>query len=300
MIEIRECSKSFSSVKAVQNVSMDIGEREVFGLVGSNRAGKSTLLRMTAGVIKPDHGEIHIDGIPVFDNKEAKSNLFYLSDDSYFPANNTPSDMADYISLFYPGFEKQRFSKLLRQFQLKEDQKISTFSKGMKKQLQILLGISAGTKYLLCDETFDGLDPVMRQGIKRLFAAEILNREFTPVLASHSLRELEDICDHVGLLYQGGMLLSRNLEDMKFHIYKIQCVLSDNEQEKALEKELDILKLDHQGSLVVFTARGTRTEIVEKVQEKNPLFCEVLPLSLEEIFISETEVAGYEIRNLFF
>lgn len=300
MIEIRECSKSFSSVKAVQNVSMDIGEREVFGLVGSNGAGKSTLLRMTAGVIKPDHGEIHIDGIPVFDNKEAKSNLFYLSDDSYFPANNTPSDMADYISLFYPGFEKQRFSKLLRQFQLKEDQKISTFSKGMKKQLQILVGISAGTKYLLCDETFDGLDPVMRQGIKRLFAAEILNREFTPVLASHSLRELEDICDHVGLLYQGGMLLSRNLEDMKFHIYKIQCVLSDNEQEKALEKELDILKLDHQGSLVVFTARGTRTEIVEKVQEKNPLFCEVLPLSLEEIFISETEVAGYEIRNLFF
>ena len=300
MIEIRECSKSFGSVKAVQNVSMDIGEREVFGLVGSNGAGKSTLLRMTAGVMKPDHGEIHIDGIPVFDNKEAKSNLFYLSDDSYFPANNTPSDMADYISLFYPGFEKQRFSKLLRQFQLKEDQKISTFSKGMKKQLQILLGISAGTKYLLCDETFDGLDPVMRQGIKSLFAAEILNREFTPVLASHSLRELEDICDHVGLLYQGGMLLSKNLEDMKFHIYKIQCVLPDNEQEKALKKELDILKLEHQGSLVVFTARGTRTEIMEKVQEKNPLFCEVLPLSLEEIFISETEVAGYEIRNLFF
>lgn len=300
MIEIRECSKSFGSVKAVQNVSMDIGEREVFGLVGSNGAGKSTLLRMTAGVMKPDHGEIHIDGIPVFDNKEAKSNLFYLSDDSYFPANNTPSDMADYISLFYPGFEKQRFSKLLRQFQLKEDRKISTFSKGMKKQLQILLGISAGTKYLLCDETFDGLDPVMRQGIKSLFATEILNREFTPVLASHSLRELEDICDHVGLLYQGGMLLSKNLEDMKFHIYKIQCVLPDNEQEKALEKELDILKLEHQGSLVVFTARGTRTEIMEKVQEKNPLFCEVLPLSLEEIFISETEVAGYEIRNLFF
>ena len=300
MIEIRECSKSFGSVKAVQNVSMDIGEREVFGLVGSNGAGKSTLLRMTAGVMKPDHGEIHIDGIPVFDNKEAKSNLFYLSDDSYFPANNTPSDMADYISLFYPGFEKQRFSKLLRQFQLKEDRKISTFSKGMKKQLQILLGISAGTKYLLCDETFDGLDPVMRQGIKSLFATEILNREFTPVLASHSLRELEDICDHVGLLYQGGMLLSKNLEDLKFHIYKIQCVLPDNEQEKVLEKELDILKLEHQGSLVVFTARGTRTEIMEKVQEKNPLFCEVLPLSLEEIFISETEVAGYEIRNLFF
>ena len=300
MIEIRECSKSFGSVQAVQNVSMDIGEREVFGLVGSNGAGKSTLLRMAAGVLKPDHGEICIDGMAVFDNEDAKRNLFYLSDDCFFPANYTPSDMADYVRLFYPNFEKQRFEKLLRQFQLKEDRKISTFSKGMKKQLQILLGISTGTKYLLCDETFDGLDPVMRQGVKSLLAAEILNRDFTPVLASHSLRELEDICDHVGLLYQGGILLSRNLEDMKFHIYKIQCVLSDKEQEKALKKELDILKLDHQGSLLIFTARGTRTEIMARVQEKNPLFCEVLPLSLEEIFISETEVAGYEIQNLFF
>lgn len=300
MIEIRECSKSFGTSEAVKNVSMQIGEREVFGLIGSNGAGKSTLLRMMAGVLKPDHGEICIDDIPVFDNEDAKKNIFYLSDESYFPSGYTPTDMAEYCGLFYQAFEKQRFAKLLRQFQLNGNQKISTFSKGMKKQLQILLGISAGTKYLLCDETFDGLDPVMRQGIKSLFASEIMSRDFTPVLASHSLRELEDICDHVGLLYQGGMLLSKNLEDMKFHLYKIQCVLPDNEKEKDLKKELDILKMDHQGSLLIFTARGTRTEIMQRVQAKNPLFCEVLPLSLEEIFISETEVAGYEIRNLFF
>lgn len=188
----------------------------------------------------------------------------------------------------------------MRQFGLDDKKRISSYSKGMKKQLNVLLGVSSGTRYLLCDETFDGLDPVMRQGVKSLFAAEIMGREFTPVIASHNLRELEDICDHVGLFYQGGILLSRDLEDMKFHIHKIQCVLSKKEQESQIRKELDVLKMEHQGSLLLITARGTRSQIMEKLQEKNPLFCEILPLSLEEIFISETEVAGYEIKNLFF
>ena len=169
----------------------------------------------------------------------------------------------------------------------------------MKKQLLVILGISTGTKYLFCDETFDGLDPVMRQAVKSIFASEIMSREFTPVIASHNLRELEDICDHIGLLHQGGILLSRDLEDMKFHIHKIQCVLTDKKKEEELKKELDVLKIEHQGSLLLITARGTRREIMEKIQAKNPLFCEVLPLTLEEIFISETEVAGYEVKNLF-
>lgn len=155
------------------------------------------------------------------------------------------------------------------------------------------------TEYLLCDETFDGLDPVMRQAVKSLFAAEIMNREFTPVIAPHNLRELEDICDHVGLLHKGGILLSRDLEDMKFHIHKVQCVLTDSEKEKELVKELDVLKIQHQGSLLLITARGTRMEILSRVQSKNPLFCEVIPLTLEEIFICETEVAGYEIKNIY-
>ena len=300
MIEIKKCSKSFGTLKAVSKLSMDIGEREVFGLVGSNGAGKSTLLRMAAGILRPDEGEIRIDDISVFDNEDAKKQIFYISDDCYFPANYTAADMASFYRLYYPGFERQRFSKLMRQFQLDESQKVSSFSKGMKKQLMTLIGICAGTKYLLCDETFDGLDPLVRQGVKSLFAAEIMSREFSPVLASHNLRELEDICDHVGLLYKGGMLLSRNLEDMKFHIHKIQCVFTDKKQEDALKKELDVLKVDHQGSLVMITARGTRAEIMAKIQEKNPFFCEVLPLTLEEIFISETEVAGYEIQNIFF
>lgn len=300
MIEIKDCSKAFGAVKAVDKVSLEIGEREVFGLVGSNGAGKSTLLRMAAGVMKPDAGEIEIDGLPVFDDEKAKSLLFYISDDSYFPSDYTPGDMANFYRYYYPKFDMQRFFKFLRQFGLEEKKRISSFSKGMRKQLNVLLGVSAGTKYLLCDETFDGLDPVMRQGVKSLFAAEIMSREFTPVIASHNLRELEDICDHVGLLYKGGILLSRDLEDMKFHIHKVQCVLSDKTQERQLQKELNILKMEHQGSLLLITARGTRSKIMEQIQAKNPLFCEILPLTLEEIFISETEVAGYEIKNLFF
>lgn len=188
---------------------------------------------------------------------------------------------------------------MMEHFHLDENRKIHTFSKGMKKQLLVILGVSAGTKYLFCDETFDGLDPVMRQAIKSLFASEIMSREFTPVIASHNLRELEEICDHVGLLHKGGVLLSRDLEDMKFHIHKIQCVFTDKKKEQELEKELEILQIQRQGSLMLIVARGTRTEILQRIQAKNPLFCEVIPLTLEEIFISETEVAGYEIKNIF-
>ena len=237
--------------------------------------------------------------MPVYENEEAKKLFFYISDDSYFPANYTAMDLVRFYRNFYPQFRTRFFHELMEQFHLEENRRIATFSKGMKKQVLVIIGVCVATKYLFCDETFDGLDPVMRQAVKSLFAAEIMNREFTPVIASHNLRELEDICDHVGLLHKGGILLSKDLEDMKFHIHKIQCVLSGRQQEKELEKELQVLKVQHQGSLLMITARGTRSEIIEKIQAKNPLFMEVLPLTLEEIFISETEVAGYEIKNLF-
>lgn len=299
MIEIKECSKRFGKIQAVHKVTLDICEREVFGLVGSNGAGKSTLLRMAAGIIRPDSGEILIDDSPVYENEEIKKNFFYISDNCYFPSNYTAKDLVEFYKGYYPGFQIQRYKKMMEHFHLDENRKIHTFSKGMKKQLLVILGVSAGTKYLFCDETFDGLDPVMRQAIKSLFASEIMSREFTPVIASHNLRELEEICDHVGLLHKGGVLLSRDLEDMKFHIHKIQCVFTDKKKEQELEKELEILKIQRQGSLMLIVARGTKTEILQRIQAKNPLFCEVIPLTLEEIFISETEVAGYEIKNIF-
>ena len=299
MIEVNQCSKKFGMLQAVNKVSLQIGNREVFGLVGSNGAGKSTLLRMMAGIIRGDEGNILVDGTDVYENEKAKSSIFYIADDSYFPANFTPREMAVYYKNVYPSFRMQKYEKLMKQFHLDERGKINRFSKGMKKQLLVILGIAAGTKYMLCDETFDGLDPVMRQAVKSLFAAEIMNRDFSPVIASHNVRELEDICDHVGLLHQGGILLSQDLEELKFHIHKVQCVLSDSQKEKELAKELDVLSIQHQGSLLLITARGTRTEIMERIQAKKPLFCEILPLTLEEIFISETEVAGYEIKNIF-
>ena len=298
MIDIKRCGKAFGAVQAVHQVSLDICEREVFGLVGSNGAGKSTLLRMVAGILRPDEGEIMVDTLPVFENEEAKEKLFYIPDDSYFPTNYTAEDMGRFYRNYYPGFDSHRFYKMMEEFHLERKRKIHTFSKGMKKLLMVVMGVASGTKYLLCDETFDGLDPVMRQAVKSLFVSEIMNREFTPVIASHNLRELEDICDHVGLLHKGGILLSKELEDMKFHIHKVQCVLPDKGKEKELEKELEILKIQRQGSLILITARGTRLEIMNRIQSKGPLFCEVIPLSLEEIFISETEVAGYEIQNI--
>ena len=240
-----------------------------------------------------------IDGENVYENPAVKSRFFYISDDQYFFANGTPLELMKFYKSIYPAFDEPRFFHLLQSFDLDKKRKISTFSKGMKKQLSILYGICAGTDYIFCDETFDGLDPVMRQAVKSLFASDMAERNLTPIIASHNLRELEDICDHVGLLHKGGILLSKDLDDMKLNIHKIQCVLSGRQQEKELEKELQVLKVQHQGSLLMITARGTRSEIMEKIQAKNPLFMEVLPLTLEEIFISETEVAGYEIKNLF-
>ncbi len=300
MIQTVGVSKKFDDVQAVSSLSLEIRQGEVFGLVGTNGAGKSTLLRMLCGILKQDEGSITVDGQPVFENESTKREIFYISDDSYFFANGTPKDMQHYYQQFYPKFDTGRFYQLLERFGLKKDRKVRTFSKGMKKQLSAILGISANTKYLLCDETFDGLDPVMRQAVKGMFATEIMEREFTPVIASHNLRELEDVCENVGLLHKGGILLSENLEDMKLHLHKVQCVIPEEGQEKQLLEELEVIRCDHQGSLLMVTARGTRSEILKCIQEKNPLFCEIIPLTLEEIFISETEVAGYEVKDLIF
>ena len=299
MIEAKNLTKRFGSLMAVDHINAQIRDGSVFGLIGTNGAGKSTFLRMLSGVLKPDEGSVTIDGKEVYENVEVKSRFFYISDDQYFFSNSTPEQLMKFYMGVYPKFNKNRFIHLMDSFELDRKRKINTFSKGMKKQVSVICGVCAGTDYLFCDETFDGLDPVMRQTVKSIFIGDMEERNLTPIIASHNLRELEDICDHVGLLHKGGILLSKDLEDMKFHIHKIQCVLGGRQQEKELEKELQVLKVQHQGSLLMITARGTRSEIVEKVQAKNPLFMEVLPLTLEEIFISETEVAGYEIKNLF-
>ncbi len=298
MIEIRDVSKSFEDIQAVDHVNINIKEDSVFGLIGTNGAGKSTVLRMMSGVIRPDEGEVVVDGMPVFDHVEAKERIFFIADEPYFFANATPEDMGRYYAGVYLNFDMLHYYQYLENFELGKRRKVGTFSKGMKKQLAILCGICARTKYLFCDETFDGLDPVMRQGIKSLMAKEMDERGMTPIIASHNLRELEDICDHVGLLHRGGVLLSRELEEMKCNIQKVQCVLEEGTSEEEALKGLDIVKSEKRGSLHTLTVRGSREEVVNYFGSIRTVFFEALPLSLEEIFISETEVVGYDIKKI--
>lgn len=300
MIEALNVSKSFNDIKAVDDITATIKDGTVFGLIGTNGAGKSTFLRMASGVLKPDKGEILIDKIPVFENEKAKEKIFYISDEQHFLPSSTGNDMKRFYKKFYRRFDEKRFDDFMDKFELDRNRKISTFSKGMKKQVSVICGVCANTEYLFCDETFDGLDPVVRQAVKSIFAGEIEERNLTPVVASHNLRELEDICDHVGLLHRGGILLSKDLEEMKFNIHKIQCVFNNEKDEEVLYGKIDIINREKRGSLVTITARGTQVEIVDAIKEFNPVFYEVLPLSLEEIFISETEVVGYDIKKLIF
>ena len=297
MIELKNVDKTLGGVHAVDHVSGTIREGMVFGLIGSNGAGKSTLLRMISGVIRPDDGTILCDGAPVFENPEAKAQICFLPDTPYFFPNADIRQMRDYYAMIYPAFNRKQFDTLADRFRLDPKRSIHAFSKGMKKQVSILLGLCAGTKYLLCDETFDGLDPVVRQAVKSLIAAEITERDFTPVISSHNLRELEDICDSIGLLHEGRLLLTRDLDDAKNNICKLQCVIPDSRREQELISSLRILKMERTGSLLTLTVRGERTETLQRAQAQEPLFVEALPLTLEEIFISETEVAGYDIKD---
>ncbi len=299
MIEAVNLTKRFDDIVAVDNINAQIRDGSVFGLIGTNGAGKSTFLRMAAGVLKPDGGTITIDGMEVFENEDAKRKFFYISDDQYFFSNSTPRDMMAYYKIVYPSFDKERFHGLMRSFDLDESRKINTFSKGMKKQVSVICGVCAGTDYLFCDETFDGLDPVIRQAVKSIFANDMEERQLTPIIASHNLRELEDICDHVGLLHKGGILLSRDLDEMKMSIHKVQCVLSEGMEPEELTG-MEIIKTERRGRLLTLTVRGDLSRVEHVMQTANPVFYETIPLSLEEIFISETEVVGYDIKKLIF
>ena len=299
MIEIREVTKNFADVRAVDDLTAMIKDSQVFGLVGTNGSGKSTLLRIIAGILRPDAGAVGIDGEAVYENPAVKKEICLLPEEGAFLLNDTPMTAAERFAVFYPRFDMKRYQDLLERFGLDKARKFRTFSKGMKKQVIVLLGICSGTRYLLCDETFAGLDPVMRQAVKSLFATEMIDRDFTPVIASHNMRELEDICDHVGLLHRGRILLNEDLNDMKLKIQKVQCVLSDPSKEAALLSAMDIVSHEKRGRLMTCVARGGREEILDTVNGFEPVFAEALPLTLEEIFISETEVAGYDIRNLF-
>ena len=298
MIELKNVSKYYGNIAAVDNISLIIKEGSVMGLLGTNGAGKSTLLRSMAGVLKPEQGEILINGETVWNNPKAKSLFFYISDDQYYFPNSTPKELGAFYKTYYPSFDTERFYMLLDRIDLPANRKIRTFSKGMKKQLSILLGICAGTQYLFCDETFDGLDPVIRNTIKKIIAKQMEEYDTTIVMTSHNLRELEDICDNLGLLYKGGILFESDIDAIKTNMYKVQISLKNDFSEKSF-KDIEIMNFKKVGSVATIIINDKNGVAKKKLEKLNPVILDFLPLTLEEVFIYEMEALGYEFNANF-
>ena len=299
MLEVNHLAIQFGGLRAVDGFNVSIEKGQLYGLIGPNGAGKTTLIRHLTGIYRGDSGNVRIDGSPVYENREAKAKIAYIPDDLFYFKQANTLEMKKYYQGIYKTFNTELFDRLQEFFpSINVKRNIRRLSKGMQKQVAFWLAICTMPQVMILDEPVDGLDPVMRRQIWSIILSEATEHESTILVSSHNLRELEDICDHIGLLHKGGILLSRDLEDMKYHIHKLQCVIRDPEKEKELLEELNVVQYEKRGSLLTVIARGTRQEILMSIEEKNPVFSEVLPLTLEEIFISETEVAGYDIKEI--
>lgn len=297
MIEINNLLKKFGDFTALDSISFKVESGSIFGLIGSNGAGKSTLLRTVCGVYKPDGGFVRVDGMETFENTDIKDDIFFISDFPYFLPQTTISEMALIYQSIYKKWDKLTFERLCTVFPLDRKQKIHNMSKGMQRQAALILALSTKPRVLLLDEIFDGLDPVIRQLLKQIISDEVINSNLTVVIASHNLRELEDFCDHIGLLHKGGILFEQEIDSLKLGIHKVQAAFRPMPSADEFEK-FDIIKKETRGSLVTFVARGTHDELLSKLNEMNPIFSEIIPLSLEEVFISEMEAAGYDLDNI--
>lgn len=298
MIEIKELTKNFGSTKALDNVSFNMDDGSIFGLVGSNGAGKSTLLRVLSGIYQPDGGNVYLDGETPFENIKVKNNIAFVSDFPYFYPGSTMDSMARYYKETYSGWDDIRYTNLKSVFPINSRQKISSMSKGMQRQTAIVLALSHAPKYVLFDEIFDGLDPVIRELVKKILIEYLSVMKATVVIASHNLRELEGFCDHIGLLHRGGVLLEKDIDGKSAGIYKVQFIMEQNNFEQ-IRNKLNIVNETHQGKMIQLTVKGEEEQIRQIIESGSPVFFESLPLTLEELFISEMEAAGYEINKIF-
>ncbi|MGN0558714.1 MAG: ABC transporter ATP-binding protein [Acutalibacteraceae bacterium] len=297
MIEIKNVTKTFDSLDALDKICFNIPKGSVYGLVGSNGSGKSTLLRIMSGVFEPDGGEVRIDGERVFENERVKGKCIFVPDFPYFYNNSTVENTAQLYRKIYPDWSEERFADLCHMFPINKKSKIISMSKGMQRQAALILALSAQPDYIFLDEIFDGLDPVVRQLVKRLIADDVYSRKMTAVIASHNLRELEDLCDYVGLLHRGKIILNKELDNVKQGIHKIQIAFKNAFENNPFE-DLNLVKCEQKGNLYNIVIKGEESEYLDYLQSLEPVFMESLPLTLEEIFISEMEVAGYDINNI--
>ena len=292
MISVTGLTKIFDGYKALENVNCQIPEGCIYGMVGSNGAGKSTFLRLISGIYKPDFGTIEVDNQPVYENPDIKSQIAFVPDDLYFLNNASMNRMAKMYGHYYSNFDEERFKFLAETFKLNPNKSLNTFSKGMRRQAAIILAVSCRPKYLFLDETFDGLDPVMRNLVKSLICKDVEERKATAILTSHSLRELEDTCDQLALLHKGGVLFESDITNLKTSLFKIQTAFLD-EYDKSRFEKLEILHFQKNGSISNLIVKGDRDEVAQYVRSMNPAILDVLPLTLEEVFTYEMEALGY-------
>ena len=295
MIEVRNVMKEFDGFRALDDLNMTVPTGSVYGLVGPNGAGKSTIIRHLTGIYRQDAGEITIDGAPVFENPEVKSRIAYIPDDIFYYANASIREMMDFYRSIYPHFDAERFKKLADVFGLDPKRQMRRLSKGMQKQAAFWIAVSLRPEILILDEPVDGLDPVMRRRIWSIIMADVAENGTTVLVSSHNLRELEDVCDSVGIMNKGKIMIERSLNELQENIVKIQLALPDGE---SLPEGLDILHKSNTGRLQSLIMHGTQEELTEKLQSAHPLFIDAVPLTLEEIFIYELGGADYEVKDI--
>ncbi|HPF88754.1 MAG TPA: ABC transporter ATP-binding protein [Candidatus Limiplasma sp.] len=296
MIIANNVTKRFSDVVALDHLSCKIPDSCVYGLVGANGAGKSTFLRLASGVFQPDDGSITMNQQPIFENMDVKKHCVFVADEFWSLPHADMKRMADLYAAAYDTYDFKRFHALTKEFELPEDRPLTAFSKGMRRQAATILALSTGADVFFFDETFDGLDPVMRNLVKKKLYDEVFDRGATVIVTSHSLRELEDTCDQLALLYKGGIVLESDVGELKTSIFKMQVAFT-GEYDQTKFDGLDIVSFNKQGSVSTLIVRGDKTECRTKLETLSPLLLEVVPISLEEIFIYEMEALGYAFQK---
>lgn len=297
MIEIKDAVMRFDDKNALDGVSITIPEGCAYGLLGSNGAGKSTLLRLLSGIYRPCSGEVLIDGQPVYDNVPVKERVFFINDETIQFNEMTLADMRAYYKRFYNSFSDELFNKLHAAVELPLKKKLNTFSKGMKRQAAVICGIACRTPYLFLDEAFDGLDPTMRIIVKQMLIDAMLDNSLTVIFSSHNLGEIDEFCDRVGLLHAGKVVFDRELDNVKGSVVKIQTAF-DRPVSKDDFSGFDVLHIETTGSVTHIIAKGDREAIRSGIEVFSPKLYDEVPLSLEEIFVYEMEVRGYDSSKL--
>ena len=298
MIQIKNLTKRFDKLIAVDNMSLNIETGSVLGLVGSNGSGKSTLLRLLSGVYQSDGGEIIVDGKKLFDNPKAKGECYFIPDFPYFYNGSTVNNTAFLYRQIYPNWSEEQFEHYCSVFPIKRNDKIINMSKGMQRQAALILALSTCPKYLFLDEIFDGLDPVVRHLLKKILIGHVSEHGMTVIIASHNLRELEDLCDNICLMHRGQVLMSREIDAIKLGIRKVQVAFAELPQVQNPFAGINVLNMWQNGNIFNITIRGNEEEFMPKLNALNPVYVSAMPLTLEEIFISEMGVAGYDVNSI--